>query len=322
MDNTNLIMNRRQKTVIAALLYMRRMKSRRKHRYWVHPVRLGREQHGQYRRLVLELWLDNDLFQQYFRLSSELFDELLAQVARHPFLAGNWSCSAARYLSSDWLSVAEGFRECWNFPNCVGSIDGKHVIIQAPDISGSLYFNYKGTYSIVLLAVVDANYLFRVVDVGGYGRTSNGGTLYNSAFGEGLRDGTLDLPEDAPSEGHSSVDGYRSCLLGMRLSPSAGTSCGLSLWRMYRRVISANPATAEVCVKPTCVLHNYLQVTTLRRKETSAGFRHQGEGGADDCLQGVSRMGANNATREALRVRAQFASYFNQEGAVSWQVQP
>ncbi|KAJ7991171.1 hypothetical protein DPEC_G00294480 [Dallia pectoralis] len=41
----------------------------------------------------------------------------------------------------------------------------------------------------------------RVVDVGGYGRTSDCGTLANSCFGEGLRDGTLDLPEDEQLSG-------------------------------------------------------------------------------------------------------------------------
>ena len=38
-------------------------------------------------------------------------------------------------------------------------------------------------------------------------------------------------------------------------------------------------------------------------------------------LRNVGRMGSNNATREALRVREAFKSYFNEEGAVPWQRQ-
>ena len=59
-----------------------------------------------------------------------------------------------------WKEIAEGFQNRTQFPNCLGAIDGKHVRIRKPAMSGSLFYNYKNYYSIVLLAIADANYKF------------------------------------------------------------------------------------------------------------------------------------------------------------------
>lgn len=100
--------------------------------------------------------------------------------------------------SEEWLEIAKEFEQIWNFPHCLGSLDGKHVVLQAPINSGSEYFNYKSTFSIVLFALVDAHYNFLYVDIGGQGRISDGGIFKNCSLYKKLDDNCLNLPQAVP----------------------------------------------------------------------------------------------------------------------------
>lgn len=97
----------------------------------------------------------------------------------------------------EWKKISDDFLNRWNFPNCLGAIDGKHVAIRAPAHAGSLYYNYKNFHSIVLMAVGDANYRLIYVDVGSNGRNSDGGVFNSCSLGQHLRRDLLPLP--APS---------------------------------------------------------------------------------------------------------------------------
>lgn len=37
-----------------------------------------------------------------------------------------------------WKKIADGYERRWNFPNCIGAIDGKHVTMQVSSLSYSL----------------------------------------------------------------------------------------------------------------------------------------------------------------------------------------
>jgi hypothetical protein len=100
-----------------------------------------------------------------------------------------------------WLEVAKQYNEIWNFPHCLGALDGKHVVLQAPINTGSEFFNYKSTFSIVLFALVDADYNFLYVDAGGQGRISDGGIFKNCSLYKKLQKNNLNFPQAAPLDG-------------------------------------------------------------------------------------------------------------------------
>ena len=76
---------------------------------------------------------------EYFTCTSEvIWDVLHPQFVKTPS------------SEEEWIGVSDQFYRIWNFPKCIGAIDGKHVVMQAPRNAGSSFYNYNGTHSIVL----------------------------------------------------------------------------------------------------------------------------------------------------------------------------
>ena len=93
-----------------------------------------------------------------------------------------------------WNQIATGFEHRWQFLHCCGALDGKCCVIQQPPKTGSLHWNYKKTFSISLMALVDSRYKFIIIDVGACGSEGDSNTFCNSAFGQQFMEDKIPFP--------------------------------------------------------------------------------------------------------------------------------
>ncbi|XP_060843970.1 uncharacterized protein LOC132923968 [Rhopalosiphum padi] len=221
-----------------------------------------------------------------------------------------------------WRESEEGFREKWNFPNAIAAIDGKHVLIQAPPHSGSNYFCYKKHFSTVLLALVDANYKFIVVDIGAFGLQN--GTL-NIPSPKILPEGNDVLPhviigdeafplctdlmrpysrDDAQRNEEKKVFNYRLSRARNTVENTFGILA--RKFRIFERKLSMSQEHIVCVVMATCCLHNFLRNDTCHWTENDLNISISNMIG----LQDLRNIGGNSKT-DALAVRDGFKSYFN-----------
>ena len=133
-----------------------------------------------------------------FRVAYNTISNIIREVCEAIIAEYNEDVLACPTTPEEWREVAKLFYSRWNFPHCIGAIDGKHVAIKCPPKGGSVYFNYKGFHSIVLMALVDADYKFLYVDCGANGAGSDGGVFNDTLLREGLEEGTIGLPPPEP----------------------------------------------------------------------------------------------------------------------------
>ncbi|XP_065675624.1 uncharacterized protein LOC136091841 [Hydra vulgaris] len=362
------------------MMQMKREKEKNKKRFWVRKVYAERLQKGEFHLLVQDFRLhDQEYFFKYFRMSPTTNEELLSFVApvivkqrttmRDPVspsesyrisastisriisetCAAIWSSLKERnYLhvpseKQEWKTIAKEFENMWNFPHAIGAIDGKHIVMQAPHNSGSEYFNYKKTHSIVLLAVCNANYEFTMVDIGDSGRQSDGSVFNNCSLGYAIENNKLNIPDPEKIGNSDKILPYvlvADDAFGLkRLSRARRVientfGIATSRFRIFRRPIIANLEKVILITQAIVALHNFLMKkrsannylycpTNYTDIDGPAGFRPgdwRQDNSCSAALQPLS-SGSNNYSKDAKQVRDDFKEYFNSpEGELEWQL--
>ena len=257
-----------------------------------------------------------------------------------------------------WRKVADGFSDRWNYEHCLGAIDGKHVKIVKPKGSGSRHYNYKGFFSIVLLAIVDSEYKFLWVDVGSPGKCSDGGIWKRSTLYRRVLQGRQGLPEPEPLPGHRTpvpwfFVGDAAFALAPWMQkpyPQRGTTRSERLynyrhsrarrivengfglltvqWRCLTTTMGLAPDNVSKVVLACTTLHN---LTRERRGDPQPGEVDQGDQRNaawrqernlrnNRNLRGARQPSTTQRYRDSLATRDYLRNYYaSPQGAVHWQ---
>lgn len=284
----------------------------------------------------------------HFRVGSSTVGKIVSEVCTAIWDRMNSIYMRFPQTPEEWEKKAEGFSELWNFPHCIGAIDGKHVVMKAPANSGSRYYNYKGTFSTVLLALVDANLQFIAIDVGSFGRNSDGGIFAHSNLGKALSAGTLNLPKETPLPGAQHLGPMPYVIVGDEafplqknvMRPFPGRKCtekqrtfnyrlcrarrtsengfGVlgSYFRVYETRLLLDPNLVIKIVKATCLLHNLLRLDSTPAQTTA--IIQEMDSAPTEALSDLPALG-NRASNQALQIRENFMEYFTAVKPLPWQ---
>lgn len=236
-------------------------------------------------------------------------------------------------------------------PNCLGPVDGKHIGLFAPRNSGSQYFNYKGYFSIILMAVVDANYKYIAVDVGAYGGNSDGGVFANSNFGHLwlTNSKTLQLPKDRPFPQTNKILplvlvadeafplkenilrpfpgknlSLRERIFNYRLSRArrvVENAFGITAhtWRILLKGMEVNVSFASLITVTCCILHNFL-ITEKHNDEDAHSANNYETMNSRQSPSNDHSVRYARPTKRAMDVHNSFADWFvSPAREVPWQ---
>ena len=132
-----------------------------------------------------------------FCIHGTAIGRFIPQVSRAIYAALKDEYLKVPSTEQEWEFIADETFKRWNFPNPFAAADSKHITLFHLEGSGSEYYNYKDFYSLVLLAFVDYDYKFLLIDVQCQERISDRGVFSNSAICSVINN-DFNLPELRP----------------------------------------------------------------------------------------------------------------------------
>eukprot|EP00745_Piridium_sociabile_P032818 TRINITY_DN55823_c0_g1_i1.p1 TRINITY_DN55823_c0_g1~~TRINITY_DN55823_c0_g1_i1.p1 ORF type:complete len:536 (+),score=138.50 TRINITY_DN55823_c0_g1_i1:400-2007(+) len=133
-----------------------------------------------------------------FRVAHNTISNFVPEVCRAIYTEMFEDAFKRQMQADDWRAVAKKFQDRWNMPHCMGAMDGKHFRMKNPAKAGSKYRNYKGFFSVNMLALADAEYKFLWAELGGSGCMSDSQMFLLCDLREAFEEGNVERPAPCP----------------------------------------------------------------------------------------------------------------------------
>lgn len=211
--------------------------------------------------------------------------------------------------------------------------------------SGSNFYNFKGFFSVVLFALVDAHTRFIYINVGANGKTSDSTIFQSSFLYNSIKNKTLNIPrpkklsdrlgdipyffigDDAFSLSEflmkpynrnlklsvaEEIFNYRLCRARMTVEMAFGRLT--NRFRIFHKPIEVSPLTCDKIIRTCCTIHNFLTI----KRTCSADIEETAVENIPGHITSLQTQ-EYNCYKFSNQFRDKLASYCIQEGDVKEQ---
>ncbi len=294
--------------------------------------------------------------QYHWRIPHNSISKIVVEVALA--IIDEYNIEVIRFprTPEEWRAMAQRFGERWQFWHALGALDGKHVALLQPPNSGTTYHNYKKFFSIILMALVDADYSFAWIDVGTPGSAGDAQIFNNSQLSDILDSGIGPIPAPDPLPGDDRDMPYfiigddafalKTWLMkpysrrnlafpkrvfNYRLSRArrvVENAFGIlaNRWRCLLTTMGLRPQHVQHIVHACVCLHNIMRARYPGQQNALLDVEDEdhniipGAWRQEGMLEELQRIGGNRMTREAKRQREYLKHYYvSPAGRVPWQ---